>query len=345
MASQDSPCGTGGQARVTESTRNDRPPGNSPFAGHNPAIFRVSVKALPLLGFRPMTSRSQHAPTAALLNRLWSLIPSGGSLPESVWRAGIGSWSGSPSSTSRRSLAHVPGLVPGLDPLSLGRGLRRRPSRRGRRAHAAVGLQPRGGVQLAVDVGRNPRALRAVVVRGQRGRVAIQRTRLRTDRADLAGGGRRHLRPGSRRANHLHQPDGRLDSRHGRAGGRGEKAQPGRASPRHRRHTAARRGLTHPGAPQGPQAPARLRPDLRSHGRQLRPGRLRQHADDRARPADGRGRQLQRHHGAPSLRSGPAAKPSDAGGNAAAAPDRSAAASPTTSTIHCPPSSASPSCS
>jgi len=34
-----------------------------------------------------MTSRSQHAPTASLLNRLWSLIPSGGSLPESVWRA------------------------------------------------------------------------------------------------------------------------------------------------------------------------------------------------------------------------------------------------------------------
>jgi PAS domain S-box-containing protein len=34
-----------------------------------------------------MTSRPQHTPTAALVNRLWSLIPSGGSLPESVWRA------------------------------------------------------------------------------------------------------------------------------------------------------------------------------------------------------------------------------------------------------------------
>ena len=34
-----------------------------------------------------MTSRPQHTPSAALLNRLWSLIPSGGSLPESVWQA------------------------------------------------------------------------------------------------------------------------------------------------------------------------------------------------------------------------------------------------------------------
>jgi PAS domain S-box-containing protein len=34
-----------------------------------------------------MTSRHQHTPTAPILSRLWSLIPSGGSLPESVWRA------------------------------------------------------------------------------------------------------------------------------------------------------------------------------------------------------------------------------------------------------------------
>ena len=34
-----------------------------------------------------MANRPQHTPTAALLNRLWSSIPSGGSLPESVWRA------------------------------------------------------------------------------------------------------------------------------------------------------------------------------------------------------------------------------------------------------------------
>jgi hypothetical protein len=34
-----------------------------------------------------MTGRPQHTPTAGLGNRLWSLIPSGGSLPESVWRA------------------------------------------------------------------------------------------------------------------------------------------------------------------------------------------------------------------------------------------------------------------
>jgi PAS domain S-box-containing protein len=34
-----------------------------------------------------MTSRPQHTPAAAFLNRLWSLIPSGGSLPEAVWRS------------------------------------------------------------------------------------------------------------------------------------------------------------------------------------------------------------------------------------------------------------------
>jgi PAS domain S-box-containing protein len=34
-----------------------------------------------------MTIRPQRKPAAALVNRLWSLIPSGGSLPEGMWRA------------------------------------------------------------------------------------------------------------------------------------------------------------------------------------------------------------------------------------------------------------------
>src|SRR5207249_10070067 len=34
-----------------------------------------------------MTLRPRPTRTAALVNRLWSLVPSGGSLPERVWRA------------------------------------------------------------------------------------------------------------------------------------------------------------------------------------------------------------------------------------------------------------------
>src|SRR5438309_9557572 len=34
-----------------------------------------------------MTTRQRHTTAAAFVNRLWSLVPSGGSLPEGVWRA------------------------------------------------------------------------------------------------------------------------------------------------------------------------------------------------------------------------------------------------------------------
>jgi len=50
-------------------------------------FFVPEAQALPLLCCRLCTSRPQHTPTTSLLSRLWSLIPSGGSLPESVWRA------------------------------------------------------------------------------------------------------------------------------------------------------------------------------------------------------------------------------------------------------------------
>src|SRR5580765_344443 len=45
------------------------------------------TQALPLLYCRPMTGSPRRPNASGPLSRLWSLIPSGGSLPESVWRA------------------------------------------------------------------------------------------------------------------------------------------------------------------------------------------------------------------------------------------------------------------
>ena len=47
----------------------------------------ISHRGIAFASLPTMTTRRQPMPTASLLTRLWSLIPSGGSLPESVWRA------------------------------------------------------------------------------------------------------------------------------------------------------------------------------------------------------------------------------------------------------------------
>src|SRR2546427_2519436 len=52
-----------------------------------PRDSSISAEGIALALIRLMTTRLRRTAAAAFLNRLWSLVPSGGSLPEGVWRA------------------------------------------------------------------------------------------------------------------------------------------------------------------------------------------------------------------------------------------------------------------
>jgi len=224
--------------------------------------------------------------------------------------------------------ARVPGALPGLDPVSAVGGLRCRPSRCRRRAVAEGGLQPPGRVRVAVDVGDYPRRVRAGLLRGQRHRVAVQRARVRADRADPRGHGRGDFRARHRGPDHLHQPGRRRDARCRRPARRRPADQPNLERAQHGRHAAARGRLPDLHPARGRAGAACDRRGVRALRRQLLPRRLRGHADDRAQSPHGPGRQLQRHHRAAARGGGPATQPPRAGGDARRAQDGPAARAP-----------------
>src|SRR5207245_9823184 len=52
-----------------------------------PRDSSISAEGIARPLIRLMSTRLRQTAAAAVLNRLWSLVPSGGSLPEGVWRA------------------------------------------------------------------------------------------------------------------------------------------------------------------------------------------------------------------------------------------------------------------
>src|SRR5712664_3978759 len=63
-----------------------RGPG-TPRRATTPRFFDLSSIGIAFALSPPMTLRACRTTAAVLVNRMWSLVPSGGSLPESVWRA------------------------------------------------------------------------------------------------------------------------------------------------------------------------------------------------------------------------------------------------------------------